>query len=201
MSLSEEKLNRNYILWIECLKKYNCYSEELIDEYGERIKNSSFALTKSSGGAYQGSLLDVVLSNLCVIATHINECAFGMNDKQKLKHQYLNVNKESLMKVLLLQHISKCELFTPSTEQWKVGKGILYEFNQDLPTSLKYGDRSVYICQKCGIKFTEEEYDAMKVCDKDEDKTNSFVTPLAEIVKISNQLTAIEIYQKEKNSK
>ena len=41
----------------------------------------------------------------------------------------------------------------------------------------------------------------MKILDKDEDKTNSFITPLEQLVKISNQLTAIETYQKNKNSK
>ena len=85
-------------------------------------------------------------------------------------------------------------------EQWKINKGMLYEFNSELATSLKLGERSIFLCMKYGIKLTEEEYDAMKVCDKDEEKNNSFVTPLAELVKIANQLTAIETYQKYKNN-
>lgn len=198
MYLTEEKLNRNYILWIECLKKYNCYSEELIEDYGDLIKNASFAMTKTTGGAYQGSLLDVVLSNLCVIASHINEDGFGINQKGKIKHPFLQVDKNSLMKVLLLQHISKAELFVPSNEQWKINRGSLYEFNPSLQTSLKLGDRSVFMCQKYGIRLTEEEFDAIKVLDKEEDKNNSFITPLAELVKIANQLVAVELYQRNK---
>ena len=73
-----------------------------------------------------------------------------------------------------------------------------YEFNPNLATALKLGERSVFMCMKYGIKLTEEEYEAMKVCDKEEEKNNSFVTPLAELVKIANQLTAIEIYQRNK---
>ena len=107
MSITEEKINRNYLLWIDYLKKYNCYSEDLINDYGESIKLASFAMNETSGGAYQGSLLDVVLSSLCVIASHINENAFGINDKGKIKHPFLQADKNSLMKVLLLQHISK----------------------------------------------------------------------------------------------
>lgn len=201
MTLTEEKINKNYLLWIEQLKKYNCYSEELIGEYGDKIRIASFALNDISGSAYQGSLLDVVLYNLCAIANHINENAFGINDKGKIKHNNLYVNKGSLFKVLLLQHISKAEMFVPVTEQWKLNKGIFYEFNPNLTTSMKLGERSLFICSKYCIQFTEEEYAAMKVLDKDEDKTNSFITPLEEIVKISNQLTAIETYQKNKNSK
>ena len=125
MNITEEKINRNYLLWTEFLKKYNCYSEDLIKDYGEKIKVASFAMNETSGGAYQGSLLDIVLSNLCVIATHINEDAFGLNAKEKTKHAFLRVDKNSLMKVLLLQHISKAELFVPSNEQWKINKGML----------------------------------------------------------------------------
>ena len=200
MCITEEKINKNYLLWTEYLKKYDCYSEELIDDYGDAIRIGAFAMSDSSGAAYQGSLLNVVLNNLCVIATHINEGGFGINGNGKEKHPYLYVDKKSLMKVLLLQHISKAEMFVPSKEQWKINKGMLYEFNSEIATSLKLGERSIFLCMKYGIKLTEEEYDAMKVCDKDEEKNNSFVTPLAEIVKIANQLTAIETYQKYKQT-
>lgn len=197
--MTEEKINKNYLLWTEYLKKYDCYSEELINDYGEAIRLGSFAMNDSCGGAYQGSLLDIVLTTLCVIATHINNDAFGLNSKEKYKHQHLYCDKTSLMKVLLLQHISKAEMFVPTNEQWKINKGMFYEFNASLPTSLKLGERSIYMCMKYGIKLTEEEFDAMRVCDKEEEKNNSFVSPLAELVKIANQLTAIEIYQKKKN--
>ena len=102
--ITEEKINRNYLIWIDSLKKYDCYSDKLIELYGESIKSASFAMNESAGCAYVGSLLDTVLFKLCTIATHINENAFG-GEENKL-HQSLNVKKESLMKVLLLQHIS-----------------------------------------------------------------------------------------------
>lgn len=202
MKITEEKINRNYVLWVDFLKKYNCFSEELVNDYGELIKNGSYALTETTGAAYKGSLLDVVISKLCVIATHINKCAFGENDKGKIMHEHLFCDNNSLMKVLLLQHIAKSEMFIPSTEQWKINKGFYYEFNPNLKTSMKLGERSVFLCMKYGIRLTEEEYDAMKICDNEEkDKNNSFITPLAELVKIANQLTAIETYQKNKTSK
>ena len=200
MYISEEKINKNYLLWIEYLKKYDCYSEDLINDYGNAIRNGSFAMTEGTGAGYQGSLLNVVLNNLCVIATHINEGGFGINGNGKEKHPNLYVDKKSLMKVLLLQHISKSEIFVATTEQWKINKGIYYDFNPNLGTAMKLGERSIFLCMKYGIKLTEEEYDAMKICDKEEDKNNSFTTPLAELVKIANQLTAIETYRKYKES-
>lgn len=201
MGITEEKRNKNYLLWIEYLKKYNCYSSRLIEDYGELIKNSSFAMNETSGGAYQGSLLDVILYTLCPIASHINDCAFGMNEKQKMKHHLLHVEKESLMKVLLLQHISKADIFVPTSEQWKKNKGMYYDFNNNLATALKLGERSIFMCMKYDIELTEEEYDAMKILDKDDDKTNSFISPLSEIVKIANQCTAIELYRKNNENK
>jgi hypothetical protein len=193
MVLTEEKINKNYMVWISQLKKYNCYSENLINNYGEKLRLASFAMNETSGGAYQGSLLKIVLFHLCAIANHINENAFG---GEANNHPSLYVNKESLMKVLLLQHIAKADMFVSSSEQWKINKGMFYEFNSNLATPLKLGERSLFICSQCGITFTEEEYDAMRIIDKDDDKTNSFITPLAQLVKTANQMTAVEIYRK-----
>lgn len=198
MCLTEQKINSNFIMWCDFLEKYGCHSQELIDELGEKIKLASFSLTENTGGAYQGSLIDVVLYSLCSIANHINNEAFGMNEKGKMRHEELSVDKNSLMKVLLLQHIAKAEMFVSTTDNWKINKGILYEFNDSLATTLKLGERSVYLCQKYGITLSEEEFDAMRIIDRDDDKNNSFVTPLAELVKIANQLTCIEIYRKNK---
>lgn len=197
--LNEEKQNKNYLLWVNSLKKYNCYSEELIERYGDKIKKGSFSMNESCGSCYEGSLLNVVLYNLCNIASHINKYAFGKNEEGKMRHEFLSVDLNSLMKVLLLQHISKALMFVPTSMQWQRDKGILYEFNKNLTTSLKLGERSSFMCLSCGINLTEEEYEAMKVCDKEEEIKNScYVTPLAAMVKIANQLTAIEIYNKYK---
>ena len=200
MKITEEKINKNYVLWTECLKKYNCYSEELINDYGDKIRKAAFAMNDNSGGAYAGALLDIVLSRLCVIATHINENAFGENDKGKTSNPYLKCDKQSLMKVLLLQHISKADLFYPVSDEWKLKRGYFYDFNNDLETALKLGERSIFMCQKYGITLTEQEYDAMRVLDKENDMLNSFMTPLAELVKIANQLTAMEIAQNYKQN-
>lgn len=195
--ITEEKINSNYILWIERLKKYNCYSDEMINEIGNKIKLASFSLCTTTGSAYCGSMINTVLNHLCTIAYHINEDAFGFNTKQKDKHPFLKVNSDSLMRVLLLQHISKAELFVPQSEQWKINKGYPFEFNGELLSSLKTGERSIFLCQKYGVKLKEEEYEAMRIIDKEEDfKNNSYANPLSTIVRIANQFVAIETYRK-----
>ena len=197
--INEEKRNKNYLLWVDSLKKYNCYSEELIEKYGDKIKKASFSMNEKCGSCYEGSLINVVLYNLCVIGSHINKYAFGENENGKQRHPFLSVDLNSLMKVLLLQHIAKAELFVPTVMQWQRNNGILYEFNNNITTSLKLGERSAYICLSCGIKLTEEEYEAMKVCDKEEEsKNNPYITSLSAMVKLTNQLTSIEVYKQYK---
>lgn len=196
MELTEEKRNLNFVLWTKKLKDYNCYSESLINELGEKLKNASFNMNEANGGCYEGSLIEVILNNLCTLGYHINELAFGLNDKGKRNHPFLNVNTEMIMRVLLLQHISKAEYFIPQTENWKKNKGYLFDFNGELETQLKMGERSAFLCMKHGIQLSEIEFEAMTIVDKDDKCFNSHQNQLVVLVKTINQLVAVELQRK-----
>lgn len=188
--LTSEKLNLNYITFCKKLEKYGCYSEQMINDIGENIKHCSFSLTEDSGSCYQGSMIDVVLNHLCSVAYNVNESVFSVNTQ----FSQMKVNTDMLMRVLLLQHIAKAELFVPSRDQWKIKKGQYYDFNSELKTTLKLGERSIFLCQKYGIELNEEEFEAMRIIDKlDDDKINSFMNPLCFIVKMANQFVAVEM--------
>lgn len=196
MELTEEKRNLNFVLWTKKLKDYNCYSESLINELGEKLKNASFNMNEANGGCYEGSLIEVILNNLCTLGYHINELAFGLNDKGKRNHPFLNVNTEMFMRVLLLQHISKAEYFITQTENWKKNKGYLFDFNGELETQLKMGERSAFLCMKHGIQLSEIEFEAMTIVDKDDKCFNSHQNQLVVLVKTINQLVAVELQRK-----
>lgn len=196
MELTEEKRNLNFVLWTKKLKDYNCYSESLINELGEKLKNASFNMNEANGGCYDGSLIEVILNNLCTLGYHINELAFGLNDKGKRNHPFLNVNTEMIMRVLLLQHISKAEYFITQTENWKKNKGYLFDFNGELETQLKMGERSAFLCMKHGIQLSEIEFEAMTIVDKDDKCFNSHQNQLVVLVKTINQLVAVELQRK-----
>lgn len=183
--LTQEKINSNFVQYVKRLEKYNCYSESLMNDLGEDIKNCSFSMNDDSGSAYQGSMIDVVLNVLCKIAYNINEKAFENEPN-------LKVNTAMLMRVLLLQHIAKAQMFVPQRESWKLKKGILFDFNDDLKTILKLGERTIFLCQKYDIKLNEEEYEALRYIDKADDKSDYMVSPLCAIVKTANIMTAIE---------
>ena len=196
--LTPEKINLNYITFCNKLKKYNCYSEQMINEIGEQLKDCSFSMNDDSGSAYQGSMIDIVLNHLCSVAYNINEVVFGPTGK----FNSMRVNPDMLMRVLLLQHIAKAEMFVNTRDTWKVKKGMLYEFNTNLKASLKLGERSLYLCQKYGIELTEEEYEAIRIIDKSEDdKIVFYINPLCSIVKMANQFVAVEMRQKYINNK
>lgn len=196
--LTTEKINLNFITFCKKLEKYNCYSEQMINELGEEIKNCSFSLNEDTGSCYQGSMIDIVLNHLCSIAYNVNECVFGINGR----FSEMKVNPDMLMRVLLLQHLAKAEMFVPQREQWKIKRGQYYDFNPDLKSSLRLGERSLYLCQKYGIEVSEEEFEAIRIIDKlDDDKINSFLTPLCSIVKMANQFVAVEMRQKYLNNK
>lgn len=196
--LTPEKINLNYITFCNKLKKYNCYSEQMINEIGEQLKDCSFSMNDDSGSAYQGSMIDIVLNHLCSVAYNINEVVFGPTGK----FNSMRVNPDMLMRVLLLQHIAKAEMFVNTRDTWKVKKGMLYEFNTNLKASLKLGERSLYLCQKYGIELAEEEYEAIRIIDKSEDdKIVFYINPLCSIVKMANQFVAVEMRQKYINNK
>ena len=199
--LTEQKINTNYLAYIKRLEKYGVYSEEMMNDIGELVKNATFSMKDEQGGAYQGAMIDVVLNVLCKIGYEINEKAFG--DNENMSHPLLKCNMDMLMRVLLLQHIAKCEMFVPERESYWIKKGNLYNWNENLEIrGMKLGERSIYLCQKYGIKLTETEYDAIKTIDKDEDEKSLFyISPLAAIVRAANMFTTVELRRRFANNK
>ena len=59
---------------------------------------------------------------------------------------------------------------------------------------MKNGERSIYLCMKYGINIEEDEYEAMRIIDKEmDDKSLYHVSPLAMLVLAVNQLTWVEL--------
>ena len=196
--MSEEQLNANFIKYITRLKKYNCYSQEMIDDIGDAIKRAPYSLTLESGGAYEGGMVDIVLNRLCRLAYDLNTRGFGPLDISNLdspySHPKLMVNTEMLMRVLLLQHIGKAEMFIPQPEAWKLKKGWVYDFNEEIKSNLKLGERSLYLCQKYGIVLNDEEYEAIRIIDREMDEKHLVMSSrLCVFVRMCNLLTTIEM--------
>lgn len=191
--LDEAAINGNFMKYIQRLEKYNCYSQHMIDEIGEKIKYAPYARNDADRGAYAGGMVDIVLNRLCLLAYDINEKGLAGY------HTGLQVNLAMLMRVLLLQHIGKAELFVVQPEEWKIKKGYLYEFNDDLSANLRLGERSLCICQRYGITVTDEEFEAIRSIDRDwEENHIVMASPLCVITRMVNTLTTVELKHEKK---
>lgn len=192
--INETQIVTNYTRWIQRLQNYKCFSQQMIDDMGERIRIGTWSMAEESGAAYDGALLDVVMNHLCSLAYCFNEVAFTDQRTKKMTHPYIKVNTDMLIRVLLLQHISKADIFVPQSEQWKAKKGMLYMYNPYIETTLKVGERTLFLCQKYGIYLNEDEYDALRVIDRmDEQSISTYTTPLALMVRMANQFACMEM--------
>ena len=190
-ALDETKINGNFVKYIQRLEKYNCYSQRMIDELGDKLKYAPYSLSEVERGAYPGGMVDVVMHTLCRMGYDINEKALSEG------HPLIQVNLQMLMRVLLLQHIGKAELFVPQTEEWKIKKGYIYQFSEDLPSNLRLGERSLCICQRYGIVLAEEEFEAMRSIDRDWEENHIIMaSPLCVLTRMINTLTNVELKHK-----
>lgn len=121
----------------------------------EKIMNASFGMNINSGLAYNGAMVQQSLK--------IGEIAAGIND---LLPKEKRVEPSKIWKVALLSHISKVVMYAENFNKWEVeNRGIKYTFVEK-PVVLKGGELSALIAMNSGIKFTEEEYEAMRILDK-----------------------------------
>ena len=195
-NMDEQRLNANFLMFLQKMEKYDCYSQEMVDDIGDKIKIAPYSLNADGGGAYDGALVEIVLNRLCRMGYDLNEKAFG---GEKARHPKLQANLRMLMRVLLIQHIAKAEMFIPQTDEWKRKKGWLYDFDESLKSNLKLGERSLYLAQKYGIRLTDEEYEAVRIIDREWDEKHIIMSsPLSAITRIANVLTTIELKQEHK---
>lgn len=176
--LTEEQLNVNLLLYKKKLEgAINQDLSPLFNEIGDKLKRASFSLKEESGLAFEGSLIFVVLKQLTTLAVKINE----------LQEPSCQVDKNTLVKVCLLQHLYKCIMFVKTTEEWRIKKGEIFTFN-NLNTPLKGSLLTMFLCFKYDIKLTEEEIEAISSLDRDDEQIRYRSSPLSTLVRCVNDL-------------
>ena len=186
--MEKEKREKNYQLYLKKLSQVGVDTELLNEKYGELIKNATFTNLNDFGNAYDGSLLEIVLKTLTPYAIKLNE----------MLPQEQQVNKDVLIKICLLHHISKSVRLIENDNQWEVEKrGMLYKYNSSLP-SIRNGLHSLIMAQECGIPFNVDEAEAMTINDRDltDDQSRWHSSIMASIVRMANELTYIQINKK-----
>lgn len=183
--ITEDLKEKNLDLFLKYLKRYNVDISLISDDIKSKIKNATFSNINENRTAYDGSLLNIIFNILTPTALKIND----------VLDETLRVDKNSLIKVCLLSHISKCEMFEPNDNEWeKEKRGILYKYTKS-NVALKMGMRSIILSQQLGVQFTPEEIEAMIVLDRmnDDEQAKFFSNPLSVILKQANELTFLQI--------
>lgn len=182
--LTEEKINLNFVKFVNKLKQYNCYPKPLEDdiEFNNLLKNSSAFLMEDSGGAYEGSLVEHV--------TNIAVMAFKINDNILAKE--VQVPIDSLIRICYLHQISKALMFLKNDKDYEIKKGKLFKFNDNIP-AMKCGEYSLFLCNKYGITLSSEEFEAILSVDKpNDDQIKYFGGILSLILREANNLANSE---------
>ena len=175
--ISEELKQKNFNLFLTKLRNIGIDLTNIDENLASKIANATFAINAENNCAYDGSMLHIVLRTLTPFALKINE----------LLPENIRVDNNSIIKVCLLSHISKSEMFVKNDNQWEIEKrGIHYKYS---PTNvaLKMGARSILMSQNLGINFSNEEFEAMMILDRDDNDLQAkfYSNPLSIIIKAS----------------
>ena len=182
MSLTKDEVIKNAKMYFSRGEKYNFMNEELQNFLGANFIAAPASTRTDLHNCYEGGLIEHMLL-VAKYAVNINN---SLPENQK-------VGLEPLIKVCLLHQIGKAHLYKPHSSDWHVGKGILYEFNEDL-VSMRVGERSAFYATKYGVALSEEEFQAIVNHDKtDDDKQAKWHSNmLAVILRQANELAIME---------
>lgn len=188
MELSKEILVSNFSKYKKRLITYvgEQEAESIIEELGgdNAVMNATYANTENTGLAYDGSFTETVIA-LTVYAIKIND----------LLPEEKQVSKESIAKVALLSQIGKVLLFKPQTNDWRrknLGENYTYA---ELDGAIRVGERSILIAMNSGVKFTEFEFEAMRIMDKQNENGDNyskyFSGTLSMVIKQANEMIEV----------
>ena len=180
--------NKTVATYYDKLKKCGI-SEKCVDtlkeKYGKAIESGSFSTKNDCGLSGEGTLIGTVLRKLTVYAVQLNN----------LYPESIRVNVNSIVKVCLLQHLSKSIRTEKSTNEWRIKNlGEEYVYTKNTP-SIGTGLHSLMMAVECGIELTPFECEAMVSIDRD---TTNYLqlkyhsNMLSAIVYQANQMTYVE---------
>ena len=185
--LNEDIILKNYDDFKKRLETYLGAeaTENIINTLGgdDIIMDAPFANTSDTGFAYRGSLVETLL-NITTFAVKINQL-LPANKQAELK---------SIVKVGLLHHLAKVQLYEPNDNTWEItNRGMVYKYNNDLLGALRVGERSTLIACNSGVKFTELEYEAMRIMDKtnDDNYAKYYSSSLSTVIKQANEIVTL----------
>ena len=84
-------------------------------------------------------------------------------------------------------HLSKRFMFEESTNDWDIKRGYPFKF-KELGGVMSTGDRSILEAMNNGVKFTQEEFEAMRAMDADDSSKKPFQGIMTTVIRQANEL-------------
>jgi hypothetical protein len=174
--LKSEQIVKNAKKFFQTSVEKQIMNDELMTFLGESFIKAPATAMRDQYNAFEGGLIDHLL-NVTKYAVIFNN-ALPESDR---------VSQDSLIKVCLLHQIGKAHLFTPCTSEWhRTNQGKMYEFNNEL-IAMRVSERSLYYALNYGVKLTDEEYAAISMFDKTDDKMAEYHnTTLGDLLKTAS---------------
>lgn len=195
--MSENKIQENFVTYQDGLVRL--FGEEIANNIitalggSDKVAKATFSHLTESGSAFDGSLI----KNIIKMAQFANK----LND---VLPDYAKADVNSINKVCMLCQIAKAQLYEENDNNWEiVNRGMAYKFNNKLEGALRIGERSTLIAMNAGVKFSELEFEAMRIIDKDnsdDNYTKYFSSSLATVIRQASELITLtnRIYQANK---
>ncbi len=173
--LTTKEIVKNTEKYFKTATTFGVMNEELTNFLGENFIKAPASTHTNLNNAFEGGLILHLLT--------VTKYAVIINDALPEEDR---VTKESLIRVCLLHQIGKAHQYVPCTSDWHIKQGRMYDFNNTLP-SMRIGERSLYYLMANGIKLTEDEYVAIAMFDKTDDKMAEYHNNmLGEILKAAS---------------
>ena len=161
-----------------------------MDKLRVEMLDSPCTTSEESGTAYKGALLMHIIM------------VMGLSQRiAKMISGTFSIDEKSLMKVCALMHLSKRFMFEESTNDWDIKRGYPFKF-KELGGVMSTGDRSILEAMNNGVKFTQEEFEAMRAMDADDSSKKPFQGIMTTVIRQANELAYSiekERYKKIKN--
>lgn len=174
--LKQEQIVKNTKKYFQTAQDLGIMNDEFMSFLGEAFIKAPASSMKDHNNAFEGGLIDHLL-NVTKYAVIFNN---ALPEDER-------VEQKTLVRVCLLHQVGKAMLYKPCTSEWhRTNQGKMYEFNNEL-TSMRVGERSVYYALSHGIKLTEEEFSAIIMFDKTDDKMAEYHnTMLGDLLKTAS---------------
>lgn len=176
MSLAPEQIIKNAQKYFDTANKLGFMTDELTAFLGQDFIKAPASTAENLHNAFEGGLIDHLL--------RVTSYAIKFNNALPEKDK---VNQDSLMKVCFLHQIGKAKLYTPNESEWhKKNLGKMYNFNDKL-VSMRVSDRSAIYALANGVTLSEEEYQAIIMFDREDDKMAEYHNSnMGDLLKMAN---------------